>query len=470
MCLTHQVQAAPISGNPAPSGAGGTPSFIAGDAPDIPMLDANGNPTGSPSSPFSSGDPISSAISAEQSANPQMISTPTKFSKLLQIAAPILEGGLVGLAGGKGHPSGGFGAANDWFAQKRAQQNQTLALQRQAAQTQAAIQARQQSNDIAQQRADMEDFGQPIAGQDSDGNPAFFVRNRRTGETKQVNGITPPDKSGAGRAVMTDQGLMNVSGASATPVTIPGPSIPPRTAMIPINSRDPNSALAPLPIPGIQGSPVPLHAPGFGKPQRTSDFDRYYQNYLDENDLDDTPENQLQARSAYQAAGRKPTSDNSGGLTGAAYTKRQSQYIDQLNKGFASSEQQRTKEINALAKDPTITPDEMGERQQQIEEENADRKQTLHERIHDAAAGQGIDLGDVPDYRSQLTDSGQNSGGSTSGSRGLPSGPPNGSRSNAAKIALPADVAAWSSKKNISIGEARRQFRAKGYTLQGNPQ
>ena len=363
------------------------------------MLDANGNPTGSPGSPFSSGDPISSAISAEQSANPQMISTPTKFSKLLQIAAPILEGGLVGLAGGKGHPSGGFGAANDWFAQKRAQQIQTQTLQRQAAQTQATIQARQQSNDIAQQRADMEDWGQPIAGQDSDGNSAFFVRNRRTGETKQVNGIKPPDKYGAGRAVMTDQGLMNVSGASATPVTIPGPSIPPRTAMIPINSRDPNSALAPLPIPGIQGSPVPLHAPGSAKPARESDFDQFYDKYLDDNDLDDTAANQLQARSAYQAAGRKPTNDNSGGLTGAAYTKRQSQYIDQLNKGFASSEQQRTKELNALAKDPTITPDEMGERQQQVEEENADRKQSLHERIHDAAAGQGIDLGDVPDYK-----------------------------------------------------------------------
>jgi hypothetical protein len=462
MCLTHQVQAAPISGNPAPSGAGGSP--------DIPMLDANGNPTGSPSNPFSSGDPISSAISAEASANPQMIRTPTKFGKLLSVVAPILEGGLVGLAGGKGHPSGGFGAANDWFAQKRAQQNQTLALQRQAAQTQAAIQARQTANDIAQQKVDLDDWGTPFSGQDADGNPTFFVRNRRSGQVKQVNGATPLDKSGAGRAVMTDQGLMNVNGASATPVTIPGPSIPPSTAMIPINSRDPNSALAPLPIPGIQGSPVPLRAPGSGKPQRESDFDQFYDKYLDDNDLDDTAANQLQARSAYQAAGRKPTSDNSGGLTGAAYTKRQSQYIDQLNKGFAASEQQRTKELNALAKDPTITPDEMPERQQQIEEENADRKQTLHERIHDAAEGQGIDLGDVPDYRSQLTNGGQNGGGGTQAPRGIPGGPPNSARSNGAKIAYPSDVGAWAAKQNISIGEARRQFRAKGYTLQGNPQ
>lgn len=466
MCLTH-TQSVPLN-----TAGNGSPSFT-GNAPPPSALDANGMPSsGLPIVPSAGGDPISNAIQAEQQANPQMVSvnSPTKFSKLLAIAAPILEGGLVGAAGGKGHSGGGFGAAQDFYAQRRAQQMQQAVFQRQVAQTQAQIQARQQANDISQQRADADSWGQPVAGQDANGNPAFFVRNRQTGETKQVNGITPPDKSGAGRSVMTDRGLVSVNGATATPITLPGPSTPPGTAMLPVRPNDPNSPRVPTAVPGSQAQGAPLHAPGFGKPQRTSDFDRYYQNYLDENDLDDTPENQLQARSAYQAAGRKPTSDNSGGLTGAAYTKRQSQYIDQLNKGFASSEQQRTKEINALAKDPTITPDEMGERQQQIEEENADRKQTLHERIHDAAAGQGIDLGDVPDYRSQLTDSGQNSGGSTSGSRGLPSGPPNGSRSNAAKIALPADVAAWSAKKNISIGEARRQFRAKGYTLQGNPQ
>jgi hypothetical protein len=462
MCLTHQVQAAPISGNPAPSGAGG--------APDIPMLDANGNPTGSPGSPFSSGDPISSAISAEASANPQMIRTPTKFGKLLNVVAPILEGGLVGLAGGKGHPSGGFGAANDWFAQKRAQQNQTLALQRQAAQTQAEIQARQQTLDISQQRADADNWGQPVAGQDADGNPTFFVRNRQNGQTKQVTGFTPPDKSGAGRAVMTDQGLMNVNGASATPVTIPGPSIPPSTAMIPINSRDPNSALASLPIPGIQGSPVPLRAPGAGKPQRQTDFNTFYQKYLSDNDLDDTADNELDARSAFTAAGRKPANDNSGGLTGAAYTKRQGQYSDQLNRGFNSLEQERTKALNAVAKDLTLTPAEKTAQQQQIEEDNADRKQVLHERIHDAAEGQGIDIGDVPDYRAQLTSGGQNGGSTAQASGGIPNGPPSSARSNGSKIAYPADVGAWAAKQNISIGEARRQFRSKGYTLQGNPQ
>jgi hypothetical protein len=444
MCRTSAPQPLPM--NAAPAGAS-------------PMPDPN------------AADPLSDAVQATEASLPQTqtVNTPTKFGQLLKIAAPILEGGLVGAAGGKGHPGGGFGAAQSFYAQRRQQQLQQAILQRQVAQTQAAIQARQQSNDIAQQRADMEDWGQPIAGQDSDGNPAFFVRNRRTGETKQVNGLTPPDKSGAGRAVMTDQGLMNVNGASATPVTIPGPSTPPSMAMVPVRANDPNSPRVPTAIPGSQGPGVPLHAPGFGKSPKGSDFNNYYQKYLSDNDLEDTADNELDARSAYMDAGRKPANDNSGSLTGAAYTKRQSQYIDQLNKGFASSEQQRTKELNALAKDPTVTPDEMAERKQAIEEENADRKQTLHERIHDAAAGQGIDLGDVPDYRSQLTSTGQNGGGSTSGSRPLPAGPPNSSRSNAERVALPADVAAWANKQHISIGAARRQFKAKGYTLHGTP-
>src|SRR5580704_4431498 len=129
-------------------------------------------------------DPLSNAIQATEASLPQtqMVNTPTKFGQLLKIAAPILEGGLVGAAGGKGHPGGGFGAAQDFYAQRRQQQLQQAILQRQVAQTQAVIQARQQANDIAQQKVDLEDWGTPFSGQDADGNPAFFVRNRRTGE------------------------------------------------------------------------------------------------------------------------------------------------------------------------------------------------------------------------------------------------------------------------------------------------
>jgi hypothetical protein len=455
----------------------GSPSFTGNpvNAPD----DANGISTAVPGAPPNlyqgangGGDPLTNAIQAEQAANPQTVSVnaPTKLSKLLNIALPILEGGLIGAAGGKGHPGGGFGFANQFYAERRQQQLQQATLQRQAAQTQAAIQAHQTSNDLAQQKIDLEDWGNPFSGQDADGNPAFFVRNRRTGETKQVNGATPLDKSGPGKTEMTDQGLVNVDGSTATPVTIPGPSTPPSTAMVSVRPNDPNSPRVPAVIPGSQGTGIPLRAPNSGKQPRGSDFNNYYQKYLSDNDLEDSADNELDARSAYMDAGRKPINDGSDGLTGKAYVQRQSQYLDQLNRGFASSEAQRTKELNALAKDPTLSPDELAEKKQEIEEENADRKQTLHDRIHDAAAGQNINLGSVPDYRAQLTDNGQNSGGSASGSRGLPSGPPNGARSNGAKVAYPADIGAWAAKQNISIGEARRQFKAKGYELQGNPQ
>src|SRR5882724_5967452 len=45
---------------------------------------------------------------------------PTKFGVLMKFITPALEGGFVGLAGGKGHPQGGFGAANEHCQQKRA--------------------------------------------------------------------------------------------------------------------------------------------------------------------------------------------------------------------------------------------------------------------------------------------------------------------------------------------------------------
>jgi hypothetical protein len=446
--------------NAAAPGVGGTDFGLEGAPPPTP--DASPSVAAPPAVGgtdfgLSGPSPLSDAIQGTQVA-PASAKTPfadTKLGRLLKVLEPALEGGAIGALSGKGHPGGGFGAANDFYAQRRQQQIQQAVLQRQVAQTQAQIKARQDANAIAQQRADNEDWGQPIAGQDAQGNPAYFVRNRRTGETKQVNGFAPPDKADKSSTVMTDQGLMSVTGTTATPVTLPGaPSMAP--TMIP--GGPPGVPGLPL-GPPAQARALPLHAPGFGKPQHESDFSQFYDEYLDDNDLDDTAANRLKARAAYNSAGRKPESD--GSLTGAAYTKRQGQYIDQLNRGFASSEQQRAKDLKALAKDPTLTPDELAAKQQQIEEDNADRKQTLHQRMADAASSQGIDIGDVPDYRAQLSNGGRG---------GAPNAPPNAARANSGKVAGPADVAAWAKKKGISVPAARRQFAAKGYAIQGSPQ
>ena len=154
----------------------------------------------------SGGDPISNAIQAEQqgeSAN-DSVNSPTKVFKAVADRGSNSRGRPSRVGPWQGTLRGGY-AQPGTYAQT-CTTNAASVFQRQGAQETGAILARQQANDIAQQRADTEGWGQPVAGQDSNGNPAFFVRNRRTGETKQVNGITPPDKSGAGRSVMTDQG------------------------------------------------------------------------------------------------------------------------------------------------------------------------------------------------------------------------------------------------------------------------
>jgi len=145
------------------------------------------------------------------------------------------------------------------------------------------------------------------------------------------------------------------------------------------------------------------------------------------------------------------------------YRKRQGWYTDQLTRGFSTTEQQRTKELNALSKDVMAqsSPDDLAAKQQQIEEENADRKQALHQRIVDAASGQGIDMGQVPDYRAQLDGGGQASGGQ---SNGAPRNAP-GANAQGDKVATPMDVMAWAQKKGISSIEARKQFKARGYRL-----
>lgn len=57
--------------------------------------------------------------------------SPTKFGSLMKVLAPMLQGGLIGWAGGKGTPGGGFNAANNHFAQRRAMQMQQMMMGRQ---------------------------------------------------------------------------------------------------------------------------------------------------------------------------------------------------------------------------------------------------------------------------------------------------------------------------------------------------
>lgn len=436
------------------------------------------------------GDPLSIALQKEAAANPTTVSVnaPTKFGKLMNLVTPMLEGAAIGGFGGKGHPGGGFGAAQEFYERQNANRLRMAQFQRQSAQTQAQIDERSRANDIAQERADREDWGQPIAGQDAAGNPIFVVRNRRTGETKQVNGVSPLDKENDSvQHVMTDQGLvlLDRSGKARlatldngqAPAASGAPTGPPRSTGVvqfggktyPMNVAQTPGAPMQSPaalrtgraVASTKATGAPLMPPS--RPQHEDDFSQFYDKWLDDNSEDDTAANRLKARALYSGAQRKPSADESPEMSPKEYRKRQGQYTDQLTRGFAASEAQRTKELNALSKDVMAqsSPDDLAAKQQAIEEENADRKQALHQRIVDAAAGQGIDMGQVPDYRAQLDGGGQASGGQ---SNGAPRNAP-GASAQGDKVATPMDVMAWAQKKGISSIEARKQFKARGYRL-----
>jgi len=471
MCKTEAAQQMPL--NTAPNGA------------TLSANDGQGD-FGAPG-----GDPLSIALQRESAANPTTVSVnaPTKFGKLMNLITPMLEGAAVGGFSGKGHPGGGFGAAQEFYDKQNARKLQLTLLQRnlQNDQVRNALEVARTAHEI--NRPNFPN-GRVTPGQDASGNPVLLRPNPVTGVYEPIDGYSPADKDNDSvQHVMTDQGLVlldrksgkarlatlddngQAPAATGAPMGAPrstgvvqfgGKTYPMNVAQVPgAPPQSPGAIRTGRAVGSLQGNGAPLMPPS--KPQHENDFSQFYDKWLDDNSQDDTAANRLKAREQYSAAGRKPSADESPNMSPKEYRKRQGQYTDQLTRGFSASEQQRTKELNALSKDVMAqsSPDDLAAKQQQIEEENADRKQALHQRIVDAASGQGIDMGQVPDYRAQLDGGGQASGGQ---SNGAPRNAP-GANAQGDKVATPMDVMAWAQKKGISSIEARKQFKARGYRL-----
>jgi hypothetical protein len=206
---------------PLNTAGNGSPSFTANPtyAPD----DANGMPGGVPGAPPNlyqgpngGGDPLSNAIQAEQAANPQLVSvnTPTKLGKLLNIAVPILEGGMVGALGGKSHPGGGFAFAQEFYAQRRQQQMQQAMLQQTAQNNQFknALDAAKTQHEINQ--PGMTRTNPPIKVADGDPNSPtygqrfYFAQDANTGKWARIPGGAVPDDDPGQHFTMTNKGLI----------------------------------------------------------------------------------------------------------------------------------------------------------------------------------------------------------------------------------------------------------------------
>ncbi|PYT47642.1 MAG: hypothetical protein DMG44_17795 [Acidobacteria bacterium] len=409
-----------------------------------------------------SGDPLAASIKAARTgpAKPKTPFADTKAGKLLRFVAPMLEGGLVGGFGGHAHSDGGFGAAQEFYAQRHAQQVQrAMLLERmQNDQTRNALERAKTQREI--DRPNFPGTHAPIKVRDDNpdsptyGKRFYFAQDTETGKWARVPGGEVPEEDGGEHYRMTDQGLVKVEGTTATPVTVAGAQgassgpVPPQgppasTGVVEIGGKVSPMYVARRPGSGAQspsairasGAGAPLHAPGFGRPQHQNDFEQFYDKYLDENGLDDTSGNQLKARAAYAAAERKPTD----AADSAKQDKVRNSLLRMQNSENSRSGQTRSKALADLNKRKfTMSDEDYAAAQQEIENDKTSRDQDIQSRYETLAQQEGVDL--------------------------------NGARSSGGKVAGAADVAAWAQKKGISIQAARRQFKAKGYTVQGSPQ
>lgn len=467
---------------PAPQQA--TPSpMMGGTNP----LGASGIQTnGSPSAP-SGADPLSQSLAAEAKANPGTVSVtaPTKFGKLAKLMAPILEGGAVGAvvggATGKSTYGGGFAGAQNFFSQQNQRQLQNAMVQRQTANDifHNALLTQQAQLDQARTQRQMQQpllqgrSIQPTAATNAQGNKVLISRDPYDpSKFNEVDGYTPAADKDTDSFELhdTDQGVikMDRKKGKITQATIGGDDDSQDDATGKIPSKLPSRFNSGSPrVAGTNQSGVSSTMSTAGtkltksKTQKEENPDAQDFTYLttpkEQGGMGLTPD---QAHSRMHAQDRKPdkpAADPDAPLVGDKYRKVQMTYETQLNQGFSKIATNRQHEIAALdKKKDELDPDDYDKQRQQIEDDNADAKQELHQRLHDEAQGKGVDLGTVPDYRNQA-------GGGKATATTANAAP----ASAGAKTVTPDIVQAWATKKKIPLAEAQKQFKAKGYTVGG---
>jgi hypothetical protein len=423
---------------------------------------------------------------------------PTKGDMLMRLVVPMVMGGIVGWAGGKGHPGGGFGASNDFFAQQRALRLQNAMMQRQY-QNDAyknALDAARTQHEISMPPINR--VPAPVKAVEN-GENVMKSFNPSTMQWETMPGVTWSDKPTADQTSYDpDRGVIidRSKGTFRTPVsegpapdsTTPGdtengadsdstsiPTGPPsRGSFISggVPNTPPTGTAGPAPSPaamrasknkaGVPLGPKPTKPGSEINQLETSAAAAIREQHPDWNDF--------QVYAEVKRAGQKP--DDTGDMSPKEYRRRQAALSTQLNSGFQQIERDRQKKLSALSKQASETnmgEDQLNAAKQQIEEDTADAKETMHQRIVDSASSQGIDLGEVPDYRAQFADSGANA---TPGGAAAPQ-TASGSRSKApsgTKVVGMDVVQAWAARKNISVAAAQKQFKSRGYLIQAGVQ
>ena len=314
----------------------------------------------------------------------------TKFGMLMKVLGPALQGGFIGLASGRGHQFGGFGAAQDFFNQRRQMLLQQTMLQRQ-------LQNDSQRNALEAARARYYDTrsGAYDTSQTAPANPVAAPLRPGQMPSEAPPDLTPDNVPSQGSGVLsakpqlreTDQGLMDISGTTATPVTTRVPLKPSQ-----FNSGSPQIDGIP-----VGGNRVPLRSPGSARSSgwRTDAEEQAAAEYRAKN-----PDASASEILRYVSGLTRAPKDTSGNMSPKEYRARQASLLTALNSGFKQIETSRQRQLAAMGGE-FASPDEVRE----LDEDSAEAKQTMHQRLVDQATAEGIDIGTVPNYRAQLQNS-----------------------------------------------------------------
>jgi hypothetical protein len=345
----------------------------------------------------------------------------TRFGMLTRVLAPMIEGGLVGWAGGKGTPGGGFNAANNHFQNQRQLQMQ-LQVMRLNAQKQYYENAKNAAETNYYNQGGGARFNQPVVGD----NGNYWQINRSTGKLEDTGVAAqdktkapPPDKTTVTTNAKGDQLVVNETKSTARPIVMEGsgedgggpvatglPTKP--TSSIAATKYDSGSpttgSFGPSASPtrgNIGGAGA---APSAGLPlgPKFRPLPSGWRNQAEEDAAQEYRSKHPDASAAdvlrYVSTLTREPKDN--GMSPKEYRARQASLITQLNTGFREIENQRQRNIKSLGGTEMADPNDLS----QIDSDAADEKQALHERLISSANAEGIDIGKIAPgfYQSQL--------------------------------------------------------------------
>jgi hypothetical protein len=176
----------------------------------------------------------------------------TKFGALTKLLQPAMQGAAVGGFLGRSTPEGGFGAANQFFMQRRMMDMQRQQFFLNQLKMQSEVAKNQAETQWTQRRPLVSRTAPAIKGVDDSGNPIYMTQDPNTGTFVRQEGIRPEDATTYKEIETEDEAGKPTYGAwnpknpraGVIPMTLA------RSAAASVNSGDAESASAPSRVAG----------------------------------------------------------------------------------------------------------------------------------------------------------------------------------------------------------------------------